>query len=63
MVMTADNEFEAWVNGRRAGGGEDFTHTYVMDCRQLLVPGTNLLAVVAVNGGRFAEPGGRWSAT
>ncbi len=25
LVMTADNEFEAWVNGRRAGGGDDFT--------------------------------------
>ena len=50
MVMTADNEFEFWVNGRRAGAGDDFTHTYVMDCARLLKPGTNLLAVEAVNG-------------
>jgi len=58
LVMTADNEFEAWVNGRRAGGGEDFTHTYVMDCTRLLVPGTNLLTVMAVNGGTAPNPAG-----
>ncbi len=56
MVMTADNEFEFWVNGRRAGGGDDFTHTYVMDCTRLLKPGTNLLAVVAVNGADAPNP-------
>ncbi len=56
MVMTADNEFELWVNGRRAGGGEDFSHTYVMDCTLLLLPGTNLLAVVAVNGADAPNP-------
>ena len=58
MVMTADNEFELWVNGRRAGGGEDFTHTYVMDCTRLLKPGTNLLAVMAVNGADAPNPAG-----
>ena len=58
MVMTADNEFELWVNGRRAGGGDDFTHTYVMDCARLLKPGTNLLAVEAVNGADVPKPGG-----
>jgi hypothetical protein len=56
MVMTADNEFELWVNGRRAGGGEDFTHTYVMDCTRLVKPGTNLLAVVGVNGADAPNP-------
>jgi hypothetical protein len=58
MVMTADNEFELSVNGHRAGGGDDFTHTYVMDCARLLVPGTNLLTVVAVNGGTGPNPAG-----
>ena len=58
MVMTADNEFELWVNGRRAGGGDDFTHTYTMDCTRLLVPGTNLLAVLGVNAADFPNPAG-----
>jgi len=58
MAMTADNEFEMWVNGRRAGGGDDFSHTYVMDCARLLKPGTNLLAVAAVNGGEGPNPAG-----
>ncbi|HOX57630.1 MAG TPA: glycosyl hydrolase [Candidatus Paceibacterota bacterium] len=56
MVMTADNEFELWVNGRRAGGGADFNHTFAMDCARLLVPGSNLLAVAAVNGADAPNP-------
>ncbi|HEY5480686.1 MAG TPA: glycosyl hydrolase, partial [Verrucomicrobiae bacterium] len=58
LVMTADNEFEAWVNGRRAGGGDDFSHTYVMDCTRLLQPDTNLLTVAAVNGSTSPNPAG-----
>jgi hypothetical protein len=58
IVMTADNEFELWVNGRRAGGGDDFTHTYMLDCTRLLVPGTNLLAVLGVNAADFPNPAG-----
>ena len=58
MVMTADNEFELWVNGRRAGGGDDFTHTYTMNCTPLLVPGTNLLAVLGVNASDTPNPAG-----
>jgi hypothetical protein len=56
MVMTADNEFELWVNGRRAGGGDDFTHTYLVDCMSLLKSGTNLLAVVGANGADTPNP-------
>jgi hypothetical protein len=58
VVMTADNEFDLSVNGRRAGAGEDFTHAYVMDCARLLAPGTNLLTVVAVNGADNPNPAG-----
>ena len=58
MAMTADNEFELWVNGRRAGAGEDHKHAYIMDYARLLVPGTNLLAVVAVNGATVPNPAG-----
>lgn len=58
MVMTADNEFELWVNGHRVGGGEDFTHTFVLDCTRRLLPGTNLLTVIAVNGATTPNPAG-----
>ena len=50
MVMTADNEFELWVNGRRAGRRRLHAIPDVMDCTRLVKPGTNLLAVVGVNG-------------
>jgi hypothetical protein len=41
-----------------AGAGDDFTHTYVMDCARLLASGTNLLAVAAVNGADAPNPAG-----
>ncbi len=58
MVMTADNGFELWINGHRAGAGDDWGHTYVMNCTRLLKPGTNLLAVEAVNGADAPNPAG-----
>jgi hypothetical protein len=57
-VMTADNAFELWVNGRRAGGGDNFTSARVMDIAPLLRPGKNLLAVLANNGGEAPNPAG-----
>ena len=58
VTMTADNAFELWVNGRRAGSGDDFTQYYVMDIASLLRPGANTLAVVADNGGEGPNPAG-----
>ena len=58
MVMTADNSFELWVNGKRAGAGDNWAHSYTMDCTRLLEPGTNLLAVLAVNGADAPNPAG-----
>lgn len=49
LVMTADNEFQCWVNGQSAGQGNDFHRGFSMDVRALLKPGTNSLAVAAVN--------------
>ena len=47
--MTADNEFELWINGQRAGSGNDWQRTYSMNVRSLLRVGENILAVKAVN--------------
>lgn len=51
LVMTADNSYEAWVNGRRAIGGDSHTRLYSVDVAPLLKTGVNVLAVTAENGG------------
>jgi hypothetical protein len=58
LVMTADNTFECWINGRRAGSGEAFTQSYAMDVAALLHSGANLIAVAAVNTLDVPNPAG-----
>jgi hypothetical protein len=58
LVMTVDNSFECWVNGRPAGSGDDFSHAYQMNIASLLKPGMNVIAVEAVNGGDAPNPAG-----
>jgi hypothetical protein len=58
LAMTVDNSFECWVNGKRAGSGDDFTHIYQMRVASMLKPGTNMIAVAAVNGGEAPNPAG-----
>ena len=31
LVMTADNSFQCWINGRRAGAGDNFERSYTMN--------------------------------
>ena len=49
LVLTADNTFESWVNGRPAAKGQDFHHGFAFDVAKLLRPGANLVTVMAVN--------------
>jgi len=49
VQMTADNQFELWVNGKRAGSGDNWRQSYNMDVTSLVQPGDNILAVKAVN--------------
>lgn len=49
LVVTADNSFECWINGQRAGKGENFHQGYTLNVAALLKPGANLIAVAAVN--------------
>lgn len=58
LVMTADNTFEAWVNGQHAGQGHDYHRGFAMDLRALLKPGANLVTVTAVNTLETANPAG-----
>jgi len=58
LVMTADNTFEAWINGQSAGKGQNFHQGYTMDVRALLKPGANLVTITAVNTLETANPAG-----
>jgi hypothetical protein len=58
MAMTADNGFELWVNGQRAGAGEDYNQAFRMDVTRWLKPGTNLLAVAGFNAHDEPNPAG-----
>jgi hypothetical protein len=46
------------VNGKSVGAGDNFGRTYVMNIAAPLHPGTNLLAVEAVNGADRPNPAG-----
>jgi len=58
LAMTADNSFECWINGRRAGSGDRWDRTYVMNAAPLLKPGENVIAVAATNGTDTPNPAG-----
>jgi hypothetical protein len=58
LTMTADNSFECWVNGKRAGAGDTFNRSYTMDVASSLKPGANLIAVAAVNATDSPNPAG-----
>lgn len=48
-VVTADNRFTLFVNGRRVGSGEDWKRARIIDIRSALQPGRNVLAIEAKN--------------
>jgi hypothetical protein len=58
IVMTADNSFELWVNGRSVTSGDNFHQGYAADITTLLQPGENTLAVAANNSGTTPNPAG-----
>ncbi len=58
LLMTADNSFECWVNGRRVGEGNNFTQATLMDIQPVLKNGPNVIAVAASNGAEYPNPAG-----
>ncbi len=58
LAMTADNEFECWINGRRAGQGDDWQRLYAMGVGHLLKSGPNVIAVAARNTTDSPTPAG-----
>ncbi len=58
LSLTADNTFEAALNGQRLGAGDNFRQLYVFDLTPHLRPGTNTLTILAGNGGDTPNPAG-----
>ncbi|MGA2618372.1 MAG: glycosyl hydrolase [Thermoguttaceae bacterium] len=58
LVMTADNEFVCYINGRNVGTGNDFHRAYFMNVASALKPGENLVAVMATNTTDSPSPAG-----
>ena len=58
VALTADNTCEAFVNGRAAGGGDNFHRVYEAEVTDLLRPGENVLTITAGNGGEQPNPAG-----
>jgi alpha-L-rhamnosidase len=57
-TFTADNSYTLYVNGQVALSGDNWQQYGQVDIAPLLVAGTNVLAVAAVNGGTSASPAG-----
>jgi signal transduction histidine kinase len=54
LVMTVDNEFTLYLDGRELGRGPDWHELFVFDLTPLLTPGRHVLAVNCYNGSYFA---------
>lgn len=54
LVMTADNEFILYLDGRKLGHGAEWHELFIFDLSQILFPGHHVLAVEAINGASFA---------
>ena len=57
-LVTADNEFTLWINGRKVDRGDNFHVTTQKDILPFLRPGVNVLAIAAVNLDIGANPAG-----
>jgi len=50
LVMTVDNEFNLYLDGREMGHGAEWRELFVFDLTPLLTPGRHVLAVKCYNG-------------
>ncbi|GIX50672.1 MAG: rhamnosidase [Limisphaera sp.] len=58
LVITADDAFTLYVNGREAGHGSNWRRLHTLELTDRIRPGTNVLAVRARNGGSNPTPAG-----
>src|SRR6266852_394501 len=54
LVMTVDNEFTLYLDGRDLGRGDDWRELFDYDVTHLMSPGTHVLAVKAYNSASYA---------
>jgi signal transduction histidine kinase len=54
LVMTVDNEFTVFLDGRELGQGAEWRELFVFDLSQILKPGKHVLAVKAFNSAEVA---------
>ena len=54
LVMTVDNEFTLFLDGRELGRGAEWRELFVFDLTKILTPGRHVLAVSAYNDSSFA---------
>ena len=57
-VVTADNSFRMFLNGRRIHNGSNFREASAINVKEHLRPGPNVLAVEASNEGTAPNPAG-----
>ena len=57
-LITADNQFQLWVNGRKVGGGTNFQQLTRFNLTDRLTSGKNVLAVQANNYAPGSNPAG-----
>src|SRR5204863_6956012 len=54
LLMTADNEFTLYLDGRELGRGAEWRELFDYDVTHILSPGAHVLAVKAYNSSSFA---------
>ena len=54
LVMTVDNAFTLYLDGRNLGRGAEWRELFIFDLTPLLTPGQHVLAVDCYNGSFFA---------
>ena len=54
LVITADNEFTLYLDGREIGRGAEWRELFVFDVTRYLTPGRHILGINAYNVSFFA---------
>ncbi|MFM7846780.1 MAG: DUF1553 domain-containing protein, partial [Planctomycetota bacterium] len=57
-VITCDNSYQLWVNGKKLAGDDDWNSVELVDLKSSLRTGANEIVILAVNGGEGPNPAG-----
>lgn len=61
MAITCDNEYNAWVNGKKVGGDKDWGSVEVIDIGRHMTVGDNEIFIVGKNAGASPNPAGLYA--